>query len=286
MVMATDTAFAVGVLALVGRRSSLRLRIFLLTLVIVDDVAAISVIAVVYSTNVQPLALVVGVALLGAMVALRRIGVETSWVYVALGLGIWLAASAAGVHPTVARLAVGLLTVAHPPRRATLREATGVTRAFRQQPSPALAAEAARRITMSLSPNERLQHVLHPWTSFVIVPLFRTAPGRRQSSFSCWNDLPAACASSGATCRCPTSSIARGDLAEAQFEKALREGRFSDRVAHDVASAESAGVAETPTFFINDVRYRRAHDLESLEAAIRVALRMTESRAELARDEV
>jgi predicted DsbA family dithiol-disulfide isomerase len=98
--------------------------------------------------------------------------------------------------------------------------------------------------------------------------------------------VPAACASSGATCRCPTSSIARGDLAEAQFEKALREGRFSDRVAHDVASAESAGVAETPTFFINDVRYRGAHDLESLEAAIRVALRMTESRAELARDEV
>ena len=102
------------------------------------------------------------------MVALRRIGVGTSWVYVALGLGIWLAASAAGVHPTVAGVAVGLLTVAHPPRRATLQQATGVTRAFRQQPSPALAAEAARRITMSLSPAERLQHALHPWTSFVI----------------------------------------------------------------------------------------------------------------------
>lgn len=99
MVMATDTAFAVGVLALVGRRSSLRLRIFLLTLVIVDDVAAISVIAVVHSTNVQPLALVAGVALLGAMVVLRRIGAGTSWIYVALGLGIWLAASAAGCIP-------------------------------------------------------------------------------------------------------------------------------------------------------------------------------------------
>lgn len=87
MVMATDTAFAVGVLALVGRRSSLRLRIFLLTLVIVDDVAAISVIAVVHSTNVQPLALVAGVALLGAMVVLRRIGAGTSWIYVALAWG-------------------------------------------------------------------------------------------------------------------------------------------------------------------------------------------------------
>lgn len=64
----------------------------------------------------------------------------------------------------------------------------------------------------------------------------------------------------------------------------MREGRFSERVAHDVASAETAGVAGTPTFFINDVQYRGADDLESLESAIRTALRMTESRADLARD--
>ena len=175
MVMATDTAFAVGVLALVGRRSSFRLRTFLLTLVIVDDVAAVTVIAVVYTTEVNFAALAIGAGLLVLMGVLRARGVERSEVYVLLGLAIWLAASAAGVHPTVAGVAVGLLTSAYPPSRASLEVATGTTRAFRQRPSPDLARMAARRITMALSPNERAQHALHPWTSFVIVPLFALA---------------------------------------------------------------------------------------------------------------
>ena len=175
MVMATDTAFAVGVLALVGRRSSFRLRTFLLTLVIVDDVAAVTVIAVVYTTDLNLTALVIGVVLLAVMGVLRARGVERSEVYLLLGLAIWLAASAAGVHPTVAGVAVGLLTSAYPPSRASLEVATGTTRAFRQRPSPDLARMAARRITMALSPNERAQHALHPWTSFVIVPLFALA---------------------------------------------------------------------------------------------------------------
>jgi Na+/H+ antiporter NhaA len=175
MVMATDTAFAVGVLALVGKRSSFRLRTFLLTLVIVDDVAAVTVIAVIYTTDVNLLALAIGVGLLVVMGVLRARAVERSEVYLLLGLAIWLSASAAGVHPTVAGVAVGLLTSAYPPSRGALEEATGTTRAFRQRPSPDLARMAARRITMSLSPNERAQHALHPWTSFVIVPLFALA---------------------------------------------------------------------------------------------------------------
>ena len=175
MVMATDTAFAVGVLALVGRRSSFRLRTFLLTLVIVDDVAAVTVIAVVYSADVNVLALAAAIGLLGVMAVLRLRGTERPEVYVLLGLAIWFAASTAGVHPTVAGVAIGLLTGAYPPRRATLEEATGVTRAFRQRPTPDLARQAARRITMALSPNERVQHALHPWSSFVVVPLFALA---------------------------------------------------------------------------------------------------------------
>ena len=175
MVMATDTAFAVGVLALVGRRSSFRLRTFLLTLVIVDDVAAVTVIAVVYTTDLNFIALAIGVGLLVVMGVLRARGIERTEIYILLALGTWLAASMAGVHPTVAGVAVGLLTSAYPPRRERLEEATGTTRAFRQRPSPDLARIAARRITMSLSPNERLQHALHPWSSFVIVPLFALA---------------------------------------------------------------------------------------------------------------
>ncbi len=175
MVMTTDTAFAVGVLALVGSKSSFRLRTFLLTLVIVDDVAAVLIIALVYSTDVQLLALAVGIGLLGLMAFLRWRGLQAGGVHVLLGIGVWLASSAAGVHPTVGGVAIGLLTSAYPPRRATLEDAIGMTRAFRQRPTPDLAAEATRRITLSLSPNERLQHALHPWTSFVVVPLFAVA---------------------------------------------------------------------------------------------------------------
>lgn len=175
MVMATDTAFAVGVLALVGRRSSFRLRTFLLTLVIVDDVAAVAVIAIVYTSDLNPAALAVGIGLLAVMAVLRQRGVSRPEIYVLLSLAIWLAASTAGVHPTVAGVAVGLLTSAYPPRRATLEEATGTARAFRQRPTPDLARRAARQITMSLSPNERVQHALHPWSSFVVIPLFALA---------------------------------------------------------------------------------------------------------------
>jgi Na+/H+ antiporter NhaA len=175
LVMATDTAFAVGVLALVGSRSSLRLRSFLLTLVIVDDVAAVSVIAVAYSTNVRLVALVLAIGLLVVMAALRARGADRSSVYWLLGLAIWFTTAEAGVHPTVAGVAIGMLTPAHPPRRMDLERATGMARLFRQRPSPDLAAQAARRITQAMSPNERLQHRLHPWTSLVVVPLFALA---------------------------------------------------------------------------------------------------------------
>src|SRR6185503_12434222 len=81
----------------------------------------------------------------------------------------------AGVHPSVAGVARGLMKSAYPPRRAVLERASGLARAFRQRPTPELASQAARGITMSLSPNERFQHALHPWSSFVVVPLFALA---------------------------------------------------------------------------------------------------------------
>ena len=175
MVMATDTAFAVGVLALVGRRSSFRLRTFLLTLVIIDDIAATIVIAIVYSSDLQPAALGIAVGLLVIMVVLRATGLQRPSVYVLLSIGIWLATLESGVHPTVAGVAIGLLTSAYPPRRAVLERASGQARAFRRRPDAELASQAARGITLSLSPNERAQHTLHPWTSFVVVPVFALA---------------------------------------------------------------------------------------------------------------
>jgi Na+/H+ antiporter NhaA len=175
MVMATDTAFAVGVLALVGRHSPFRLRTFLLTLVIVDDIAAVTIIAVAYSSEVNLVAIATAFGLLASMAILRSRHVQRPEVYVLLAIAIWLATSESGVHPSIAGVTMGLLTGAHPPRRAALEAATGDTRAFRQRPSADLASAAARRISMSLSPNERAQHALHPWSSFVVVPLFALA---------------------------------------------------------------------------------------------------------------
>ncbi len=112
IVMATDTAFALGVLALAGRRLPLRLRIFLLTLVVVDDVGAITIIAFVYSSAVALTWLLVAVALILATLALRQLGAERATPYWVLGVAAWFATLAAGIHPTVAGVALGLLALA------------------------------------------------------------------------------------------------------------------------------------------------------------------------------
>ncbi len=173
--MATDTAFALGVLGLVGRRCPGRIRVFLLTLVIVDDIAALTVIALAYTGDVSLLALLVAAGLYGIVVALRRAGVRHGVPYFIVGLGIWLSMLASGVHPTIAGVAVGLLATAYPPSRQDLQRAGALWRLFREQPTPRYARSASMGLAVAISPNERLQHLFHPWTGLVIVPLFALA---------------------------------------------------------------------------------------------------------------
>jgi len=132
--MATDIAMAVGVMALLGSRVPAPLKLFLLALAIVDDLGAIVVIAVFYSEDVSVPALAVALALVGALVALRRAKVGPVWPYALVSAGIWWALFEAGVHPTLA----------------------GVALAF---------ALPASRL-------DHVEHVLHPLSSFVVVPLF------------------------------------------------------------------------------------------------------------------
>jgi protein-disulfide isomerase len=94
---------------------------------------------------------------------------------VIVGVGVWLAMFESGIDPVVAGLAIGLVTSAYPPERGELERATELTRSFREQPTPELAYIAQRGLTSTISPNERLQYRLHPWTSFVVVPLFALA---------------------------------------------------------------------------------------------------------------
>jgi Na+/H+ antiporter NhaA len=173
--MATDTAFALGVLALVGRRFPQRIRVFLLTLVIVDDIGALLVIALAYSGDLSPAALLVAAGLSGVVLALRRAGVRSGVPYLVVGIGIWLSMLQSGVHPTIAGVAMGLLATAYPPARRDLERATSLWRSFREQPTPRYARSASRGVAEAISPNERLQELLHPWTSYVIVPLFALA---------------------------------------------------------------------------------------------------------------
>jgi Na+/H+ antiporter NhaA len=173
--MSTDTAFALGVLALVASRGT-RVRVRLLTIAVVDDLVALIVIAVVYTTNVNAAALAIAGALLVVLVALRRAPAE--WRARAIpfvGAAIWVALHEGGVDPVVTGLVLGLVISAYQPARADLEQVVQLTRSFREQPRPEFARAAQRGVASAISPNERLQYLLHPWTSYVIVPLFALA---------------------------------------------------------------------------------------------------------------
>jgi Na+/H+ antiporter NhaA len=173
--MSTDTAFALGMLALVGPRFPDRLRAFMLTVVVIDDVVALVVIATVYSGHVALTALLVAVGIVGAILVVRAAAVRIGLVYAALGIATWVALFKSGVDPVVVGLVMGLLTYAYPAARADLERATDLFRLFREQPTPELERTARVGLRAAISPNERLQQLYHPWTSYVIVPLFALA---------------------------------------------------------------------------------------------------------------
>jgi Na+/H+ antiporter NhaA len=173
--MSTDTAFALGMLALVGRRFPFRLRTFMLTFSVVDDLIALVVIATVYAAAIDRQALLVGAALFALIVLAVRLGVQRGGFYAAVGAATWIAVSRSGVDPIVVGLAMGLLTYAAPATRSDLERASDLFRRFREQPTPELARSARVGLTSAISPNERLQQRFHPWTSYAIVPLFALA---------------------------------------------------------------------------------------------------------------
>ena len=173
--MSTDTALALGVLGLVAPGGT-RLRLRLLTLAVVDDLVALVVIAAVYSDNLSFLPLALAAAFFLMLVALRY--VQANWrvqAAVALAIALWVALYESGIDPVVAGLAIGFVTSAYRPAREELERVTELTRSFREQPTPELARTAQRSVASAVSANERLQYELHPWTSYVIVPVFALA---------------------------------------------------------------------------------------------------------------
>ena len=173
--MSTDTAFALGMLALVGAWLPDRVRTYLLTFSVVDDLAGLAVIAIVYTVDLRLPALFMGVGLLVVVAVVRAANVRFGPVYFLLGAAAWVAFFKSGVDPVVVGLFMGLLTYAHPAARSDLERASDLFRLFREQPTPELAREASGGVRLAISPNERLQQLYHPWSSYLIVPLFALA---------------------------------------------------------------------------------------------------------------
>lgn len=173
--MSTDTAFALGMLALVGPLFPARLRAFMLTVLVVDDLVSLCVIAIAYSRHVELVALLVAIGVLVLILVARAAGVRLGPVYAVLALALWVALLRSGVDPVVTGLVLGLLTNAYPAARDDLERASVLFRLFREQPTPELARSASQGLGSAISPNDRLQQRLHPWTSYLVVPLFALA---------------------------------------------------------------------------------------------------------------
>src|SRR5438874_6576985 len=173
--MSTDTAFALGLLALVGSGLPDRLRAYLLTVAVVDDIVALLVIAIVYSGSISVVPLLVAFGLFACILLVRAADIHLGPVYFVLGTAVWVAFYEAGVDPVVAGLMGGVIALAYPAQRSDLERASDVFRLFREQPTGELSRTARSALRSAVSPNERLQSLWHPWTSYAIVPLFALA---------------------------------------------------------------------------------------------------------------
>ena len=183
--MATDIAFAVGILALLGKRVPAGLRVLLLALAIIDDIGAIIVIAVCFSNDFAPSGLLVAAAGVAAIFAMQRLGIRRALAYVAPGLVVWAGTLQAGVHPTVAGVIVGLLTPVKPWygeqgfASTTRRAMDDFARRFKEHADPHELAVPLSRIEAAqreaLPPVTRLITALHPWVAFGIMPVFALA---------------------------------------------------------------------------------------------------------------
>ena len=171
--MATDIAFAIGIVALLGSRVSPKIKLFLLTLAIVDDIGAIAVIAIFYSSDLSTGWLITASVGLIAVWILQRVRVWAIPVYAVLGVFIWYATLESGVHATIAGVALGLLTPARP--LLNQRDAQQIVDALPSDANVAEVRYASFLAQESVPLTERLENMLHPFTAFMIIPIFALA---------------------------------------------------------------------------------------------------------------
>jgi Na+/H+ antiporter NhaA len=267
--MSTDTAFLIGILALFGPRCPDQLRLFLLTLAIVDDIGAITVMAVFYTPHVRLAALIAAGCLVLVLAALRWAQIWRLWPYLLTGIALWIAVYASGIHPTLAGVLVGLLV----PAALVETEQSDRFRAFgkavieRADPRRARLAASAARATVPA--NDRLQDALHPVSAFVVIPVFGLAnAGVRLDGATLRHAL-----TSGVTIGIVVALLVGNAVGiSVTTGVALRTG-LGDlpgrvRYGHLIGGAVLAGIGFTISLFITDLAF--TDDLLRSEAKIGV----------------
>jgi NhaA family Na+:H+ antiporter len=249
--MATDVAFALGVLAVLGPRVPAALKVLLLGLAIVDDVGAIIIIAVFYSDGLEGRWLALAAVGVGLVAVLRAVRVRYLPVYVVLGSGIWLATFESGVHATIAGVVLGLLA----PARAFLPEVDADRIADELSADRHVTAAEVRdisfRLRESIPTTERLQDLLHPWTSYLIVPVFALANAGVSLSFERLGDAATSPVTLGVVVGLVLGKLV-GVAGAIALAVRLGIGRLPDDVTsrHILGMAGIAGIGFTVSIFV------------------------------------
>src|SRR3954453_7265699 len=256
IVMSTDTAFVLGILALFGPRCPDRLRLFLLTLAIVDDIGAISVMAIFYTDDLHVRALVVAAVLVAVLAGLRWAGVWRLTPYVLVGIVLWLAVQSSGVHPTLAGVLLGLLLPARPPHPDVVERTREYGQALREAPDAERARLAALSAHATVPPGARLLHTLHRWTAYGVVPVF----GLANAGVPLDAETLQTAATSPVTIGVAVALLAGNAIGiTAGTAVALRTGLGilpgGVRWSHLMAGATLAGIGFTIALFITDLAF-------------------------------
>jgi NhaA family Na+:H+ antiporter len=263
--MATDIAFSLGVLALLGTRIPSSLRIFLLALAIVDDVGAILVIGVFYSESIQWDSLAMAALFIGAIIAMQRSGVRTVNPYWIAGACLWVAVFESGVHATIAGVALGLMTPARAyvthhefanSTRQLLRDFDTALAAGDEQSTEAILGEIESLTATTGAPLERLERMLHPWSSFVVIPLFALANAGIDLSPDAIKDASSSPVTLGVFAGLLAGKLA-GILGATALATALRLGRLPSGVnfSHIAGVSLLGGIGFTVSLFITGLAY-------------------------------
>ena len=274
--MATDVAFALAALAALGRRAPPALVAFLLGVAVIDDIGAILVVAVYYTEAIDFAWLAAALAGLTAIVVLQRMQVRYVGAYAVIGLAVWFATFESGVHATIAGVAIGLLTPVHPfqAARSVSDEAVRIAELTEDDPAdPDADAAHWRRLAWlsreAISPLARVEHGLHQWSSFVVLPIFALANAGIAlggDSLSAAARTPVALAVGLGLVLGKTLGLTLGALLAVRL--GLSGLPSGTRWAHVAGIGALAGIGFTVSLFITELAYADAAVVEAAKIGV------------------